>query len=83
MFPIQCDHRTGLWPLSWQCRKHAVKHLLHHPANGYGRDPQVLLLCDKHFRTHLAEAWSVVDKANKRGNREMVLSNVVKDLGDI
>lgn len=82
MFDIRCDHRRGWWPFVWQCRAKAVKHLLHHPANGYGKDPQVLLLCEKHFVTHIGWAERVVVQARQQG-RPLVLSNIVKDTGNI
>lgn len=82
MFPIRCDHRRGFWPFSWQCRAEATKHLLHHPKNGYGDDPQVLLLCPKHFLTAIEVATARVAGQRLAGNG-ITLSQLIKDTGNI
>ena len=81
-FDIFCDHRRNYILFSLGCKAKAVKHLLHHPWNGYGKDPQVLLLCAEHFAEHIAYANSVLAEAHKQG-RPLVLSSIVKDAGNI
>lgn len=83
MFPIRCDAEVSKWFFFWgRCKAEAVKHLLHHPKNGYGDDPEVLLLCQEHFDMAVAEAAEVVADANAEG-RFLVLSSVIKDAGNI
>jgi hypothetical protein len=80
MFPIRCDHRRGVWPFTWRCRKDAAKFILHYPV--YGLSPDVLLLCQKHFDAGISHAEYVLSYANSNGN-PLGLSALVKDAGDI
>lgn len=82
MIDIRCDHVQSWWRFRRQCKATATKHLLHHPKNGYGDDPQVLLLCNEHHQVHIEQAVAVVTAAKVAG-RPLALSHIIKDAGTI